>query len=77
MILRPKLDRPYPDRSDDCQLALEVKLQELIDQAMAAGWESAEAIAAITNLAINLMVADLRNTRTSLSIAQALGRVEH
>jgi hypothetical protein len=77
MILRSRRDRSNPDRSDDCQLALEAKLQELIDQAMAAGWERAEAMAAITNLAINLMVADLQNTRTSLCIAQALGRVEH
>lgn len=76
-MIRPMRNRPSPDRSKDCQLALEVHVQELIDKAMAAGWERKEAMTAITNLVINFMVADAENEHTNYCIAQALGRVEH
>jgi hypothetical protein len=77
MILKPMLNRHYPERSSDCELALEVQLQELIDRALAAGWERKEAIAAIANIAIRFMVTDAENKGTDFCIAAALGKVEH
>jgi hypothetical protein len=76
-MIRPMHHRPYPDRNNDCQLALEVHIQELLDRARAAGWGRKEAMAAIANLVINLMVADAENDHANYCIAQALGRVEH
>ena len=35
-MIRPMRNRPYPNRSKDCQLALEVHVRELIDKAIAA-----------------------------------------
>lgn len=76
-MIRSMRAQPYPDRSKDCQLALEVHLQELIDKATAAGWERSEAIAAIANLAINLVAANMQNRQVDRFIARALGRIEH
>ena len=74
-MIRPMRDRPYPDRSKDCQLALEVHVQELLDKAMAAGWKRKEAMTAIANLVINFMVAHAENEHTNYCIAQALGLI--
>jgi hypothetical protein len=76
-MIRPMHHRPYPDRNNDCRLALEVHVQELLDKAKAAGWGRKEAMATIANLVINFMVADAKNEHTNYSIAQALGRIQH
>ena len=61
---KPPKPGPYEDRHLDCQAALEDDLNDLIDRAEAAGWETREAAAAIIDLAANRWlaqtIADLR-----------------
>jgi hypothetical protein len=75
MILPPTQSRPFPDRNTDCQLALEPHLQDLIDQATAAGWERSEVTTAIATLTMGFLIADLENNQTDLHIARTPGTV--
>lgn len=59
----PRHPTPYPDRHLDCQEALEDGILALLDQAEAAGWTRAEAIAAITDVADNTMLGDLEREK--------------
>ena len=55
----PSLCHPrcHPDRFDDCQLAIEDKLIELIGEASDAGWHRDEILSAVTEIADNLALA--------------------
>jgi hypothetical protein len=77
MIMSPMRTTEYPDRATDCQLALEVELQMLVDKGTAAGWDRTEVPAAVANLSINSIAEDLQNLKADHCIAKALGRVEH
>jgi hypothetical protein len=77
MILPPMMKDTYDDRDSDCQMALDVTLKQVIDNAETAGWKRIEVMTAIINLAINFLAAEAKNGRTDFRIAQALGRVEH
>lgn len=44
----------HPDRFDECQLAIEDKLIELIGEASDAGWHRDEILSAVTEIADNL-----------------------
>ena len=67
-VLRPILfgmsDIPSPtlpmgdeNRHLFCQMAVEIPLQEMIEDAVKAGWEETEVLAAIIEVADNLMLA--------------------
>lgn len=43
-----------PSRFDECQEAIEAQLQELIAEAITAGWTKAETLAAVIEVADNL-----------------------
>jgi hypothetical protein len=45
------------DRHYWCQMAVEIPLQDLIEDAIRAGWEETEVITAIIEVADNLMLA--------------------
>jgi hypothetical protein len=77
MILPPMMKGIYDDRDSDCQMALDVTLKRMIDNAETAGWKRVEVMTAIINLAINFLAAEAKNMRTDFRIAQALGRIEH
>ncbi len=49
----PTVARTHPDRSIECQAALSDSFDELVDQAIAAGWTDEEIAAALTALADN------------------------
>ncbi|TCV66258.1 hypothetical protein [Neorhizobium sp. S3-V5DH] len=44
-----------------CQMAVELPIQDVIEAAVAAGWTEAETLAAIIEVADNLMLADVNN----------------
>lgn len=74
MLKRPRHEGDYADRGLDCQEALESEVLSLIDRAMSSGWTEAEALAAICDLADNLMLARLEHERLSAVIAGLLKR---
>jgi hypothetical protein len=63
------LNAAYADRDLDCQLALEIAVQQVIDQAMAVGWEREEALFALGNLAVNMLVGDWKKEQTGSAVA--------
>jgi hypothetical protein len=77
MILPPMLLKAYEDRGSDCELALDVEVQEVIDHAVRVGWKRTEAMKAIVNLVLSKMAADAENRLTKFRVAQALDSVEH
>lgn len=52
-------DKPtdHPDRFLQCQEAIEDAFQDLVEQAVAAGWGEAETVAAVVELADHHMLA--------------------
>lgn len=56
-ITPPTIPDDHPDRLISCQEAMEAATLGLIDTAIAAGWSRVEALAAISELADNLMLA--------------------
>ena len=50
MIPSPMKDEPYDDRETDCEMALEMKVDELVDECALVGWTRSEAMAAIVNV---------------------------
>ncbi|MND64563.1 hypothetical protein D3C80_559030 [compost metagenome] len=69
-IDKPTLTNDHPDRVIACQEAMELSVAELIDKATAAGWKYEEVIAAISELADNLMLARHANADTESSIEE-------
>lgn len=53
----PTLPFGDPDRHLMCQMALELAVQDVVEAAMRAGWQEAEVLSAITEVADNLMLA--------------------
>ncbi len=50
-IKAPKQDRDYDDRFLDCQEAIENKIQQVMEEAIRAGWTREEAAAALVEVA--------------------------
>jgi hypothetical protein len=76
MIPPPMNDEHYEDRASDCEMALQMKVDELVDESALVGWTRSEAMAAIVNIALNQMFAETENERTNFR-AKALVKVEH
>ena len=53
----PTLPFGDPDRHLMCQMAVELAVQDVIEAAVRAGWEEAETLSAIVEVADNLMLA--------------------
>jgi hypothetical protein len=51
-IPSPRRNALYPDRDIDCQQAIEAAFQELVENAVAAGWRPIEVSEAVGQLAI-------------------------
>lgn len=73
-------DIPSPTVSPDdenrhlfCQMAIEIPLQDLIQAAVKAGWEEAEVLTAIIEVADNLMLAAGANAEVD-ALLKALKR---
>ena len=74
MLKRPRHEGDYADRGPDCQEALEANILALVDRAVARGWSRSEVLAAIGELADNLMLANLENERLEDTLAQLRGQ---
>ncbi|MGO4440728.1 hypothetical protein [Rhizobium sp. RAF56] len=70
-------DELYEDRDTDCEMALEQKVQEVVDEAALVGWTRLEARAAIINIALNPMFAETENERSSFRLALVQRKGEH
>lgn len=56
-IASPTYDRAHPDYDLACEEALDLPLQDLIDQAAQAGWDTRRVIAAIGSVSANKAIA--------------------
>lgn len=55
---------PPPDEENRhllCQMAVEIPLQDLIEEAVQVGWDETEVLAAIIEVADNLMLVNVNN----------------
>ena len=52
-IIRPRQPGNYPDRSIDCEEAMDIAIAELVDAASNAGWTIPEALDAIARVIPN------------------------
>ena len=68
---RPAHPAPYADRLADCEFALETMFDEMLDRAMAAGWEPAETCVAISSLADHHMLKADANSEVVRYIPEA------
>lgn len=73
-IMPPAQSGPYPDRHLHCQMMLEDRFRDLLNEAVAAGWLIAEAATAMVELADNQMLMIMANEDTDAEIARALKR---
>ncbi len=56
-----------------CQMAIELPIQDVIEAAVAAGWSEEETLAAIIEVADNLMLANVNNAELD-ALLKALKR---
>jgi hypothetical protein len=56
-ISEPTFARTHPDYRLACEKAMDLPLQDLIDQAAQAGWDTRMVIAAIESVAVNKSIA--------------------
>lgn len=79
MIDAPKTPSGHPDRLLSCEEAMEKAFNaasdDLVAQAVVAGWEAAEAEEAVLSLAQNRRWAALANAETEKAIGEAWGSV--
>ena len=73
-IMPPAQSGPYPDRHLHCQMMLEERFRELLNDAVAAGWLVDEAATAMVELADNQVLMIMANEDTDAEIARALKR---
>ncbi|TDX72580.1 hypothetical protein EDE05_1281 [Neorhizobium sp. R1-B] len=59
-----------------CQMAVELPLQDVIEAAKAAGWTAAETLAAIIEVADNLMLANVKNAELDALLKAMKRRLE-
>ena len=50
MISAPRFPQTHPSRHRDCQRSVVIELNDLVDQATAAGWSRGEVIVALADL---------------------------
>ena len=67
----PKREDPYPDRSHDCQLALEPAFEDLVAHAHAAGWSKDEITTALFEMSDELFRDLVAERKTQLDIEAA------
>lgn len=70
----PRYSTVYPDRSLDCQEALEDAFHTLLSIAKKAGWTTTESAVALHELSSAYLAMEELNRETELEIAQALAR---
>jgi hypothetical protein len=76
VIASPPAGADIPDRSLDCEFALEPAFLALVSVAQAAGWKTLEIDLALMSLADNYMLGETENLRTDQAIQEALRRRE-
>ena len=69
---RPAHPAAYADRLVDCEFALDSLFEEMLNQALAAGWEPAETCVAICSLADHQMLKTQAKQDISQWIAETL-----
>lgn len=73
-IATPKLNADHPDRHLVCQEAIEGSFQDLVEEAVSAGWDEAESVAAIIALAENHMLAKAENDGLNEALQELIGK---
>lgn len=76
MIQPPYLPKGHADRLLSCEEELEPAFLELMEAAIAAGWDSSEAASAVTALADAYVLARNANAATDAAIKEA-GQAKH
>ena len=71
-VKSPAKDGDYQDRFLDCQEAIEGKMQQVMEEAMRAGWEREEVASVMVEVADHFMLAAIENRKTD----EAVKRVE-
>ncbi|RUT32665.1 hypothetical protein EMQ25_05830 [Arsenicitalea aurantiaca] len=79
-MMQPEVKPPvrpasHPDRTLDCEEALEPGLMKLVAAAEAAGWDRAEIWPALTSLAVNHIEGDIENEKLEAELRTA--RIAH
>ncbi|MCA0026654.1 MULTISPECIES: hypothetical protein [unclassified Mesorhizobium] len=76
MINPPKRQEEYPDRSIDCQEAMEPGFQAIVDCMLEAGWSRGEILKSLKRLiaADNMTQKENARTEAELAIARAMIR---
>jgi dsRNA-specific ribonuclease len=66
---------PFDDENRHlfCQMAVELPIQDVIEAAIAAGWSEEETLAAVSEVADNLMLANVNNAELD-ALLKALKR---
>ena len=72
-IPRPPVPPHDENRHLHCQMAVELPIQDVIEAAIAAGWSEEETLAAVIEVADNLMLANVNNAELD-ALLKALKR---
>ncbi len=70
-MIGPRLPYPYPDRSLECEQAMEDFFLVLISLAEEAGWMPEESAVAVTSLADNFVLKRFANDEARRKLGQA------
>jgi hypothetical protein len=70
-ISPPKHSTDHPDRGIDCEFAIEPVFQQVVRDAMAAGWTGDEVSSAMIQLALNHLDGELADRTTQVDIEAA------
>jgi hypothetical protein len=70
-IPKPRHPRCHADRFDDCQLAIEDELIEMIGKACDAGWHRDEILSAISEIADSLALARRKDVAINIEMQLA------
>lgn len=70
----PRHQDKYGDRFLDCEAELEAEILAVLDRAEAAGWDRAEAVAAIASLADHIALGDMASAQDWHRLREAMKR---
>ena len=72
MIARPQRCLNDPKRAEDCELAIQLRLMELLSDAFAAGWGKLEVLAAMNRIADQAALE--LDAKVQIDVASYLGK---
>lgn len=69
-LTKPRHPRLHPDRFNECQMALEDRVLSLLGDAVTAGWDNDEVLAAIIEIADNTNLAMSKDVLLTVELAR-------